>query len=228
MNGINYDTLIHLRYRKRLNQQKNILKLDARYNEREQIVQPFRYSVGLGEKHYRQFDQGIIRLIERFPWTKKKHVRFIMNELILNSQFSMLREVIHKVPLKKKVPAYFYVTIYVNSDFISAGIEEFGDFFDYYSYIDDFNAFIDDSKTFADYYDDKDEATVRDLNDLSDNKLKLVLTNDNSLIVPDDSNKIGLNLIEHATDNDFYITSFYKNGKYMWKRIYFRIENDRA
>ena len=113
-----------------------------------------------------------------------------MNELILNSQFAMLREVINKVPLKKKVPAYFYVTIHVNKDFISAGIEEFGDFFDYYSYIDDFNAFIDDNKTFADYYDDKDEATVKDLNDLSDNKLKLVLTSDNTLMVPDDSNKI--------------------------------------
>ena len=35
-----------------------------------------------------------------------------------------------------------------------------------------------------------------------------------------------LNVIEKATDQDFYITSFYKKGKYMWKRIYFRVEND--
>jgi len=229
MDGIisntDYNALIPIRYRKRLNRQNNILKLDTSYNGNDHIIQPYRYVIGLGEKHYRLFDHVIIRLTEVFPWTKKKHIRFIMNELILNSQFSMLREIIKKVPLKKKVPAYFYVTIYINKSFISAGIEEFGDFFDYYTYIDGFNSFIDENKTFEDYYDDKNEMTVKGLNDLADNKLKLVLTADNRLMVPDDSNKIGLNLIENATDNDFYIVSFYKNGKYMWKRIYFRIEN---
>jgi hypothetical protein len=201
------------------------MKLEARYAAGDRILQPYRYSIGLGEIHYRAFDAEILRIVEMFPWAKKKHIRFIINELILNSQFSMLREVITKVPLRKKVPGYFYMTLFINNSFISAGIEEFGDFFDYYSYIEGFNSFIDENKTFEDYYDDKDETLVKDLNDLSDNKLKLVLTSDDRLIVPDDSNKIGLNLIEHATDNDFYIVSFYKNGTYMWKRIHFRIEN---
>ncbi len=219
-----YNILVPLKHRIQLNKQRNILKLDAKYDG-SRIIQPIRFVIGLGEKHYKQFDAEVMRIIERYPWTKKKHVRFIINELILNSQFSMLREVVRKVQIGKKVPGYFYMTIYVNDDFISAGIEEFGDFFDYYTYIEKYHSFIDENLTFEDYYDEREEERVKSLNDLSANQLKLVLTTDNMLKVPDESNKIALNVIEHATDNDFYIISFYKNGVYMWKRLNFRIEN---
>ncbi|MBN1534670.1 MAG: hypothetical protein JXA20_18515 [Spirochaetes bacterium] len=222
---VDYNKLVPFNYRRRMNQQRNILKLDGKYDSSNKILQPYRYVIGLGELHYKLFDREMLKLIDRFTWTKKKHVRFIINELILNSQFSMLREVVRKVPVKKKVPCYFYITIYINDDFISAGIEEFGDFFDYYNYIDKYHAYIDEEMTFEDYFDEREEEHVTSINDLSTNQLKLVLTTDHRLIVPDESNKIALNVIEHATDNDFYITSFFKDSRYMWKRINFRIEN---
>jgi len=58
------------------------------------------------------------------------------------------------------------------------------------------------------------------------NHVKLILTTENDIRLADGSNQIGLNVIEKATDQDFYVTSFYKNSKYMWKRINFRIENN--
>ena len=45
-------------------------------------------------------------------------------------------------------------------------------------------------------------------------------------MIPDGSNKLALPIIENATNHDFFISSFYKENKYMWKRIYFRVEND--
>jgi len=220
---INYNELIPLSYRKRLNKQQNKIKLVGKLGEDGRIIQPFRYVIGLGERHSKAFEKEILRLCRMFPWLAKKHARFIIHELILNSQFSMMREVVKKVPLKSKVPGYINLTIHVNNDFFSAGIEEFGDFFDYYNYINDQK---DEVSYREDIYDDMSEEHLNSLDDLTDDKLKIMLTESNEIRVPDNSNKIGLYIIENATDHDFYITSFYKNGKYMWKRIYFRLEND--
>ncbi len=179
--------------------------------------------IGLGEKHSRSFENEILRLCRMFPWLAKKHTRFILHELILNSQFSMMREIVKKIPQKSKVPGYINLTVHVNNDFFSASIEEFGDFFDYYNYIDDQNK---DVTYREDLYDNISEEHLNSLDDLQDDNMKIMLSENDEIRVPDDSNKIGLYVIENATDHDFYITSFYKNGKYMWKRVYFRLEND--
>jgi hypothetical protein len=140
----------------------------------------------------------------------------------------MLREVIKKVPEGKRVAGYFYLTIYVNNEFFSAGIEEFGDFFDYYGYISDqFNISTFNVEQ-QDYFDSVEDDHDVNLFDLSKDKLKLILTTDDRLAVPDGSNKLGLQIVEQATDHDFYISSFYKDGLYMWKRINLRFENDIA
>jgi len=55
--------------------------------------------------------------------------------------------------------------------------------------------------------------------------VKLILTADNDIEIADNSNKIALDVIEKATEQDFYVTSFYKEGSYKWKRIYFRVDN---
>lgn len=224
----NYNTLIPLKFRKKLNSQQNKKILDEQLDETGRIIQPYRYVIGLGEKHFKSFERDINEITERFQWTKKKHVRFILNELILNSQFSMLREVIKKVPEGKRVAGYFYLTIYVNNEFFSAGIEEFGDFFDYYGYISDqFNISTFNVEQ-QDYFDSVEDDHDVNLFDLSKDKLKLILTTDDRLAVPDGSNKLGLQIVEQATDHDFYISSFYKDGLYMWKRINLRFENDIA
>ena len=222
---VDYNALIPLKYRRRLNAQHNIMKLEGKVDEDGNIIQPYRYAIGLGERHFRSFEFEMGKIIKTFPWTRKKYIRFIMNELIINSQFSMIREVVKKVPLRKKVPGYFFVTIFVCDRFFSASIEEFGDFFDYYGYLEylenPHKYEIDD----ATLYDEVSDEHFKSLNELAEDKYKLILKRNDELMVPDESNKIGLNIIENATDNDFYVTSFYRDGVYMWKRIYFRIEN---
>lgn len=146
-----------------------------------------------------------------------------MNELISNTQFSMLRQIVQNVNDNKKSAGYFNVIIYPCEKFFSAAIEEFGDFFDYFQYYETHRE-IDYAN--PDHYDSIDESILTEKELLSDNQIKLILDYDSNLRLADGSNRIGLNVIEKATDQDFYITSFYKNGKYMWKRIYFRIEND--
>ncbi|MBN2435648.1 MAG: hypothetical protein JXK07_10325 [Spirochaetes bacterium] len=224
MDSVDYNKVVPERFRKRLNQQKNRIKLEARYDKHGRITQPFLYVVGLGEKHFRNFNREILRIEKMFPWLRSKHFRFVMNELIINSQFSMLREVVSNISKGKKAAGYFFVKIYPCDTFVSTSIEEFGDFFDYFSFISETGTTDERNiEAFADY---KDEMHVTDLNSLSDNRVKIALSCDNSLQSPDQSNRIGLNIIENATDHDFYITSFYKNKKYMWKRIHFRIENN--
>ena len=215
--------LVPLRYRERLNTQPNKLRNRARYYPDGTILEPYIYVLGLGESHFKVFDKEIQRITEEFPWTKKKNIRFIMNELIINTQFSMLRQVVHNVNEKKKSAGYFNVIIYPCNDFFSASIEEFGDFFDYYQYIDKLSDIDYDN---PEHYDSIDEAVLTEEDLLSDSHIKLVLDHDSNLKLADGSNRIGLNVIEKATDQDFYITSFYKNDKYMWKRISFRVEND--
>ena len=215
--------LVPYRYRKRLNDQPNKIRNSARYYPDGTIFEPYIYVLGLGESHFKVFDKEIQRITEHFPWTKKKFIRFIMNELIINTQFSMLRQIIHNVSEHKKSAGYFNVIIYPCNNFFSASIEEFGDFFDYYKYLDNLS---DIDYTDPEHYDAVDESVLTEKDILSDSQIKLVLDYDSNLKMADGSNRIGLNVIEKATDQDFYITSFYKNGKYMWKRIYFRIEND--
>ncbi len=223
--SIDYNELVPLSYRRRLNSQRNKRILEGKLDESGRIVQPFRYVIGLGEKHFKSFEHELLHLTELFPWTKRKHVRFIMSEVILNSQFSMLREVVRKVPEKKKVAGYFYLTIYVNNDFFAAGVEEFGDFFDYYGYLDgNFNFTKFDAEK-ENYYDSMTDDRDINLQDLSRDKLKLILTTDDMLQIPDESNRLALRIIENATDHDFYISSFFKDDKYMWKRINLRVEN---
>ncbi len=220
-----YNKIVPLRYRMRLNAQKVRLKIGQKVTRQGTDVNIYRYVIGLGEKHFKEFDRRIIDIIKLFPWAKKKHLRFVINELILNTQFSMLREVVNRIQANKKISGYFYLTLHINDDFASVGIEEFGDFFDYYSYLelqDNFDLFHADQEAF---YDESSELRVTGLNDLSRNSLKLILNEDHQLIIPDQSNKIALYIVEHATNHDFYISSFYKNGIYMWKRIHFRIEN---
>ena len=113
--------------------------------------------------------------------------------------------------------------MYPCSDFFSASIEEFGDFFDYYHYLDKIS---DIDYNDPGNYDTIDESVLKEKDLLSDSHIKLVLDHNNNIKLADGSNRIGLNVIENATNQDFYITSFYKNGKYMWKRIYFRVERD--
>jgi len=224
--NVDYNVLIPEKFRTKLNSQHNKMVLEGNVDGNGRILQPYRFVVGLGEKHFKSFEHEIQIISDRFPWTKKKHVRFILNELILNSQFSMLREVIKKVPAGKKVPGYFYLTIYVNDDFFAAGIEEFGDFFDYYGYLEEQFSFDEFEEEMENYYDSTIDDHETSIFDLSKDKLKLILTADNRLIVPDGSNKLGLQIIENATDHDFYISSFYKGDRYMWKRINLRFEND--
>lgn len=219
----NLNDIVPFRYRKRLNDQPNKLRNSAKYYPDGTIFEPYIYVLGLGESHFKLFDKEIQRISEHFPWTKKKFIRFIMNELIMNTQFSMLRQIIHNVSEQKKSAGYFNVIIYPCNDFFSASIEEFGDFFDYYKYVDNLS---DIDYNNPDNYDSVDESVMKKEDLLSDSEVKLVLDYDSNLIHADGSGRIGMNVIEKATDQDFYITSFYKNGKYMWKRIYFRVEND--
>jgi hypothetical protein len=219
----NLNILVPYRHRKRINDQPNKIRNRARYYPDGTIFEPYIYVVGLGERHYRSFDREIQKITDEFPWTKKKYIRFIVNELISNTQFSMLRQILKNVKEGKKSAGYFNVIIYPCNDFFSASIEEFGDFFDYYRYIDKLSE-IDYSST--EHYDSVDESVLKENELLADSRIKLVLDYDSNLILADGSNRIGLNVIEKATDQDFYITSFFKNGVYMWKRIYFRIEND--
>jgi len=215
--------IVPYKYRKRLNAQTNKLMNSAKYYPDGTICEPYIYVLGLGENHFKLFDKEIQRISDQFPWTKKKYIRFIMNELISNTQFSMLRQIIHNVIDRKKSAGYFNVVIYPCNDFFSASIEEFGDFFDYYKYISHLS---DIDYNNPDNYDSIDESVLKEDDLFSDRQTKLVLNHDCNLTLADGSNRIGLNVIENATDQDFYITSFYKNGSYMWKRIYFRVEND--
>ncbi|HEY1406999.1 MAG TPA: hypothetical protein VF857_10355 [Spirochaetota bacterium] len=217
---MDYNELVPESVRRRLNAQQNKMKLEGLVNERGIIIQPYRYVVGLGEKHFRSFNKEIGRLCDRYPWTTKKHLRFIMHELLLNSQFAMLREVVRKIPEGKKVAGYFHVTIFICDHFFSASIEEFGDFFDYFGYISHFK----EDHYLSNYYDEMRGRTLT-LDELSSDKVKLILDTKNQLRIGDSSNQIAMDVIEKATDSDFYVTSFFKNKQYMWKRIYFRIEN---
>lgn len=198
------------------------MKLEASYDGNGKVKQPFLYVLGLGERHFKNFDTEVQRIIDQFPWLKRKHFRFIMNELVINSQFSMLRVVVDRVKQGKKSAGYFFVKIFPCSEFVAVSIEEYGDYFDYFGYISNI---IHSEEPPQENYDTTEELHVTDINDLSKSNQKLVLTKDNRIIVPDMPNKIGLSVIENATDNDFYVTSFYKNKRYMWKRIHFRIEN---
>ncbi len=219
----NLNDLVPYKHRKRLNDQPNKIRNSAKYYPDGTIYEPYMYVLGLGERHFKNFDGEIQRITEMFPWTKKKFIRFIMNELIINTQFSMLRQVVHNVSEGKKSAGYFNVIIYPCNDFFSASIEEFGDFFDYYGYIDKLSEIDYDN---PEYYDEVDETVIKEEDLVSDDHIKLLIDHNNDLKLADGSNRIGLNVIEKATDQDFYITSFYKKGKYMWKRIYFRVEND--
>ena len=215
--------LVPYRYRKRLNDQPNKLRNSARYYPDGTISEPYMYVLGLGEKHFRSFDKEIQKITEEFPWTQEKFVRFIMNELIINTQFSMLRQIVNNVREQKKSAGYFNIIMYPCNDFFSASIEEFGDFFDYYRYLDSLADIDYDNPV---HYDAVNETVINEEELISDRQIKLILDYESNLKLADTSNRIGLNVIEKATDQDFYITSFYKNGKYMWKRIYFRVEND--
>lgn len=217
---------VPVKYLKKLNAQDNQVKLQGKVDVNGVILQPYRFVVGLGERHFKEFEKQIETISALYPWIRKKHVRFVMNELVLNTQFSMLREVVKKTTRAEKVPGYFFVTIFVNEKFFSAGIDEFGDYFDYFQYLEE-NQYFDENKFDGSrYYDRVSEEKFTGLDRLSSNKLKLILTQDSKLKMADDSNRIGLNVIENVTDHDFYVSSFYKDGKYMWKRISFRIEND--
>lgn len=215
--------LVPLRHRKRLNDQPVKMRNNAKYYPDGTIFEPYIYVVGLGERHFRIFDKEIQKITDEFPWMQKKFIRFIMNELISNTQFSMLRQIIQNVDVSKKSAGYFNVIIYPCGQFFSAAIEEFGDFFDYFQYLDKLS---DLDYNNPEHYDSVDESVLTERDLLNDNQIKLIIDHDCNLKLADSSNRIGLNVIEKATDQDFYITSFYKNGKYMWKRIYFRIEND--
>lgn len=223
--GDDLNELVPLKLRLRLNSQPCKIRNTATYYPDGTIKEPYIYVIGLGEKHYKIFDNEIQKLCSRFPWTKKRMIRFIMNELIINTQFSMLRQIVHKVNENKKTAGYFNITIFPCEKFFSASIEEFGDFFDYYRYLEK-NKCIDFDN--PDYYDSITESVLKKEELLSDSHVKLLLDHDSNLKLADGSNRLGLNVIEKATDEDFYITSFYKNGKYMWKRIYFRVENNQA
>jgi hypothetical protein len=221
--NVDLNELLPTDLRNKLNSQPLKIRNRAVYDSDGTIRETFIYVMGLGEKHYKAFDKEIVKIIAEFPWTKRKQIRFIMNELIINSQFSMLRELVARVKDGKKAPGYFNVVMYISNDFFSASIEEFGDFFDYYGYLDTIDS-IDYSN--PDMYDTVDETVIKDISSLHENHIKLVLSSENDLYLADASNRIGLNVIEKATDQDFYVTSFYKNGRYMWKRIYFRVENN--
>ena len=220
---MDYNQLVPEKIRFRLNSQKNKMKLEGAYAPDGTILQPYRYVVGLGERHFRYFQEEIERICTGFPWMKKKHIRFILHELVLNTQFSMLREIVKNVPERKKTAGYFHVTIFPCESFFAASIEEFGDFFDYYGYVSHFSA-----DTYAETMYDEMEESMISLHELAESTVKLVLDVNGKLVIPDGSNQIGLNIIEKATDYDFYVTSFFKEKKYMWKRIYFRVENDIA
>jgi len=221
-----YNQIIPLEYRKKLNKQKNQEQLRDSIEKNGTKINIYRYVIGLGVKHLKEFNEVINQLCIEYSWIKKKHIRFIINELIVNTQFSMLREVVGKSQDEQKVPAYFYLSIMINDEFISAGIDEFGDFFDYNTYYEKYSDSLAQLYTNKDPEMMMDEEQITDLNGTSENKLKLMLTPEDELIVPDASNKIALHVIENATDHDFFISTFHKNGKYMWKRIYFRIENE--
>lgn len=215
--------LIPLKYRELINSQPCKIRNIASYYPDQTIKEPYIYVLGLGEKHYKIFDKEIQRICSPFPWTKKKLIRFIMNELIINTQFSMLRQIVNKIDKNKKAAAYFNVTVYPCNDFFSASIEEFGNFFDYYGYLDKMKKH---DYSNPEHYDSITESVIKKEELLIDNHVKLILDHNNNLKLADSSNHLGLNVIEKATDEDFYITSFYKNKKYMWKRIYFRVENN--
>jgi hypothetical protein len=219
----NINELVPLRYRERLNRQPVKIRNNAKYYPDGTIFEPYIYVVGLGERHFRIFDKEIQKITEEFPWMQKKFIRFIMNELISNTQFSMLRQIVQNVDENKKSAGYFNIILYPCGQFFSAAIEEFGDFFDYFKYLDTLS---DLDYNNPEHYDSIDETVLTERDLLNDNQVKLILDHDSNLKLADSSNRIGLNVIEKATDQDFYITSFYKNGKYMWKRIYFRIENN--
>lgn len=222
MDTIDYNRLVGQRYRRRLNLQRNRLVMRENRTVESHEITHLRYVLGVGEKHFRQFRDDMNIFTAEHPWLVKKHVPFILTELIVNSQFSMLRRVVERVPQKKPVAGYFYLVAHVCDEFISAGIEEFGDKFDYQSYMEQ-----KEREAFDENFLPPDSDIIT-LDDFREGQLKLVLSENAELIVPDGSNQIGLSIIENATDHDFFISSFYREGEYNWKRVYFRVENDIA
>jgi|GEM_PF-552967 len=219
--------LISEKQRKKINSQKNRRKLNLKIDENGKVIQPYIYTIGLGEKHFKNFNHELEHIIKEFPWLEDKHFRFVMDELVLNSQCSMLRTIINQLPKGIKSAGYFFIKIFLCENFVAASIEEFGDYFDYYKFIENSRS-IQDIPLSEPRHDQKKEIRTQNIAELNQNsdKQKVVLLKDDTLYIPDGSNKIGLDIVEQATDFDFYITSFFNKGKYTWKRIYFRIEND--
>ncbi len=211
-----FNELVPFEYRRKLNEQKNRVIVEASYDKNGRIIGPYIFVVGLGEIHYKDFKARIEKMIHSFEWMKKRHIKFIMNELIINTQFSMLRQLVKRVGQGEKAAGFFHVIVYPCADFFSASIQEFGDYFDYYGYLE----YMDSQK-----YDSTDEKVYDNISSVTDDKVKLILTADNDIEIADNSNKIALDVIEKATEQDFYVTSFYKEGSYKWKRIYFRVDN---
>ena len=221
---INFNKLVPLKKRKALNSFVNSIELEQEIDEMGIIIQPYRFLVGLGERHFRRFDSEIVNIEKLYPWTRKKHARFIMNELISNTQFSMLRQIITN--LDREIPDHFTVTIHVNNSFYIVTIEEYGDFFDYYGYLENKGESVFERNEYEEMPDEKSREEITSLKDLSEQKFKIILNEKNRLVIPDDSNKLGLEVIENITDHDFYVSSYYRDGEYAWKSIYFRLEND--
>lgn len=221
---MDYNKIIPIHLRQKLNSQKNMLQVRDRLEKNGHNIDVYRYTIGLGEIHLRNFSKEIDSIIAVYPWIKNKHVRFILHELIINTQFSMLREFVSRYQRNEKSSAYFNLIIFVSNGFFSAGIEEYGDYFDYQNYLEN-GCSIDELVNSNNGWDVQTDA-YDEFKGISNDTIKLQLTPESTLVIPDSSNQLALRIIENATDHDFFVSLFYKNGKYMWKRIYFRIEND--
>ena len=113
-------------------------------------VDVFRYTIGLGEVHFKNFMSEFEKYISDYPWIKRKNVKFIMSELLINTQFAMLREFLERVKTDDKFPAFFYLTFFINDEFFSAGIDEYGDYFNYNDYFDKSENFLEQLYSTAD------------------------------------------------------------------------------
>jgi hypothetical protein len=224
---------IALKHRERINAQKNILKLKMEYDGQGDIKQPCLYVVGLGEKHAKQFSDEIISLCNNYPWTKDRYVPYLIYRHIKNSQQAMLKDAVNNIVLKKKFPAFFYVVININHKIFSLIIEEFGENFTSYDRLiknyanNSNNGFPGDE---LGLYDEKTETKSTGFGGDSNIKTKLILTEDDRLVIIDSINdyinKTYLRVPDKDVLNEYFIYSLYKKNKYLWKRIFFRFEND--
>jgi hypothetical protein len=206
---INYNMLFSQAEREKFNRQKTRLDLHGTYHEStpEQYIK-YIYTTGLGEKHSREFDGRIIpEILNTYDWLKENDImiRSTIEEILKNVRFSIWRANVVRRQQKKICPAFFKVIINVSENYLQLLIAEHGDFYNYVKNLEKMNALTKQ-------YENKEiteEEYRNDFTTLSDNSLKLVLTEKNLLKIGEPSYGFGSGMIEILSDGDYFPMHFF-------------------